>query len=234
MICFQKEVEFLGVIAGTYGIKIYLIKGKAASNWPKSRNLTDLRSSLGLVKFFWRFSKKVSSIYKPLQDLTGKDMGLKYWWTEIGQSFRKLKQHLTAAPVLIDTDWSKVFAGNIDTSFVTSRATLTQNFNEGHKRIIAYALPKLSPAEQNQTANNRELLGLINSFQQFKCYQERVSYTVFMDDQVVSHLFSDPEISCREDHWIEALVCLIISEISLKPGEINMLGDWLFRIQSVQ
>lgn len=98
-------------------------------------------------------------------------------------------------------------------------------------RVIAYASKKMSSAERNYTANDRELLALVHGLQRFRCYLEGATFSVFTDNQVVSHFFTKSKLSRREARWLETLADFNINELSLKPGRINVLGDALSRIR---
>ena len=67
--------------------------------WKPLRNVTEVRSFLGLAGYYKRFVKGFSMIAAPLTRLLQKNV--KYEWSEKCQkSFDKLKAFLTEAPVL--------------------------------------------------------------------------------------------------------------------------------------
>ena len=106
---------------------------------------------------------------------------------------------------------------------------MTQLDDDGRDRVIAFFSKKLSLAEQNYTANDRELLGLVYFLQRFRCYLEGTSFEIFTDNQVLKHFFTKPKLSRREARWLETLGNFGIFPITLKPGKIHVLGDTLSR-----
>lgn len=228
---FKEEVEFLGLLAGKRGIRVDPAKIEVINNWPKPENITELRGFLGLVQFFKRFIKNFSAKAKLLTDLTRKDKGIAAWNEECSQSFEELKQTLISAPVLIAPDWDKPFELHVDTSQYAVGATLKQNDDEGRTHVIAYSSKNMTLAEQNYTANDRELLALVTGLQRFRCYLEGATFSVITDNQVVSFFFSKPNLSRREARRSEILADFNISTLNLKPGRINVLGDALSRIR---
>ena len=67
-----KEVSFLGLIVSTKGIRADPIKIEAVVNWKLPRNVTEVRSFLGLTGYYRRFMKGFSVIASPLTKLLRK------------------------------------------------------------------------------------------------------------------------------------------------------------------
>ncbi|KAJ9173860.1 hypothetical protein P3X46_016953, partial [Hevea brasiliensis] len=81
------------------GIKVDPSKIEAVLNWKPPRNVTEIRSFLGLAGYYRRFVKGFSMLASPLTKLLRKDV--KFQWTDkCQQSFDELKRCLTEAPVL--------------------------------------------------------------------------------------------------------------------------------------
>ena len=67
-----KEVSFLGHIVSVEGIRVDLIKIEAVVNWKSPRNVTEVRSFLGLAGYYRIFVKGFSVITSPLTKLLRK------------------------------------------------------------------------------------------------------------------------------------------------------------------
>lgn len=227
---FQDEVEFLGLMVGKNGIRVDPAKTEVVEKWPRPQSLTELRGFLGLVQFFRRFIKKFSGLAQPLTELTKKGKGIGHWNEKCDEAFNQLKSALTNAPILVSPNWNKKFTLHVDASQVAVGGTLTQEDDEGRTRVISYTSKKMTPAEQNYTTNDRELLALVHGLQRFRCYLEGSTFSVITDNQVVSHFFSKSNLSRREARWLELLADFNISALTLKSGKINVLGDALSRI----
>ena len=225
----KNELDFLGLVVGKEGIRVNPKKVEVLKTWPKPKTLTEVRSFMGLLQFFRRFIKDFSKISAPLTNLTKKGVGIQKWDESCDEAFDTLKEAITSAPVLVPPDWKKPFRGHIDASESAVGGTLTQLDDDGNERAIAFFSKKLSQAEQNYTANDRELLGLIYFLQRFRCYLEGSEFEIFTDNQVLRHLFTKPNISRREARWLETLGNFGIFPINLKPGKIHVLGDVLSR-----
>ena len=95
-----KEVSFIGHIVSAEGIKVDPVKIEAIVNWKPSRNVSEVRSFLGLAGYYWRFVQGFSVIPSSLTRLLQK--GVKFEWDDKCQSsFERLKEIQVEALVLI-------------------------------------------------------------------------------------------------------------------------------------
>ena len=64
-----KEVSFLGHIVSTENIRVDPTKIEAIVSWKPPRNVTEVRSFLGLASYYQRFVKEISVIASSLTKL---------------------------------------------------------------------------------------------------------------------------------------------------------------------
>ena len=110
-----KEVSFLGHIVSAEGIRVDPIKIEAVLNWKPPRNVTKVRSFLGIAGYYRRFVKGFSVIASLFTKLLKK--GVKFEWIDkCHNSFEQLKEMLVKAPVLTQPTSGKEYTLYSDAS----------------------------------------------------------------------------------------------------------------------
>ena len=94
--------------------------------WPRPKDVHDVRSFLGLASYYRKFIRGSSEIARPLTDLT---RGAKEFdWKEPQQNaFIRLKMALATAPILLLPDFELPFVITTDASEAEVGAILEQN-----------------------------------------------------------------------------------------------------------
>ena len=101
---FDKDrIHYLGHIISKEGISVDPKKIEAIMNWPTPRNVIDVRSFMGLVRYYMRFIEGFSKVSHAITSLQKK--GIKFEWTpRCEESFQQLKSLLTSASILKISD----------------------------------------------------------------------------------------------------------------------------------
>jgi hypothetical protein len=96
---FQKQVHYLGHVISKEGVAVDPDKIRSIMEWPTPKDVSDIRSFMGLAGYYRRFIKGFSKIGCPITALQKK--GIKFIWTsKCEEIFQELKYLLTHAPVL--------------------------------------------------------------------------------------------------------------------------------------
>lgn len=159
----------------------------AIINWTQPQIVHDLRSFIGLLKFFRVFVEGFSHVAAPLTNLTRKRTGIHKWNDECTTAFNLLKEKLTSAPIIKALNLSKGFRCHTEASQGEVGGTLTQMGEDGRERAIAYFSEHLSPAEENNSANDRDLLAMVYFLKRFRCYLEGSTFELFTDNQLLEN-----------------------------------------------
>jgi hypothetical protein len=96
---FQKKIHYLGHVLSKEGVAVDPDKIRAIMEWPTPKDVSDIRSFMGLAGYYRRFIKGFSKICCPITALHKK--GKKFMWTQkCEERFQTLKHLLTHAPML--------------------------------------------------------------------------------------------------------------------------------------
>ncbi|EIE84465.1 hypothetical protein RO3G_09175 [Rhizopus delemar RA 99-880] len=232
----RKELTFLGFNISAEGIKPAPEKVKAVFDWPTPTNVQQVRQFIGLAQHYRRFISGFAGIAAPLTNLT-KGSGPKrraITWTEDCQkSFDLIKRKLSSAPVLMTPDMTKPFRIECDASDFAIGAVLLQEEENGVWKPLAFESKKLSQAERNYPAQERELLSILHALRTWRCFIEGNEYQVFTDHLPLKYLRSQNKPTPRLVRWLSEIE-LYDPDILYKPGTENHVPDLLSRRDGVE
>ncbi|KAK5842666.1 hypothetical protein PVK06_005048 [Gossypium arboreum] len=217
-----KEVSFLGHVVSASGVRVDPNKILAIVDWRPPRNVTEVRSFLGLAGYYRRFVKGFSTIATPMTKLLQKDV--KFEWTEKCQkSFDQLKAYLTEAPILVQPESGKEFVIYSDASLLGLGCVLMQ---EG--RVVAYASRQLKPHEKNYPTHDLELAAIVFALKIWRHYLFGEKCHVYSDHKSLKYLMTQRDLNLRQRRWLELLKDYELV-IDYHPGKANVVADALSR-----
>jgi hypothetical protein len=98
---FEKtKIEYLSVIISHNKVEMDPVKIAGVADWPTPSNKKEVQSFISFINFYRRFIPGFSHHVRALFDLTMKDVRF-MWGLPQEDSFMKLKELVTSAPVLI-------------------------------------------------------------------------------------------------------------------------------------
>ena len=96
---YKPQIQYLGHIIFEIGVAVDTEKIKAIKDWPTPTSVTDIRSFLGLARYYKKFIENFLRISCPMTTLQKK--GNKFLWnTKCEESFQNIKQLLMTTPIL--------------------------------------------------------------------------------------------------------------------------------------
>ena len=174
-----KEVEYLGLILTMEGICMDDTKITAVQDWPTPKNLNEVQSFLGFANFYQQFIKKYSRTAVPLTELTKKEETFT-WGNSQERVFQELKEKFTSAPILASFDPGQQIIIETDASDQALGSCLCQPDTENCLHPVTYRSRKFSGPELRYDVHDKELLAIVNAFQEWRPYLEEAKYTVDM------------------------------------------------------
>ncbi|KAL4367743.1 hypothetical protein GQ457_05G022050 [Hibiscus cannabinus] len=214
------EVAFLGHVISAKGIMVDPKKVQTILDWRPPRNVSEVRSFLGLVGYYRRFVKVFSVIALPLTKLLRKDKPFE-WSEDRQRSFDKLKQALTHAPVLIQPEPGKEFTVYSDASHSGLGCVLMQGEN-----VIAYASRQLKPHELNYPTHDLELAAIVFALKIWRHYLYGEKCHMFIDHKSLKYLLTQKDLNLRQRRWMELLKDYDLV-IDYHPRKANVVADAL-------
>ena len=225
------EVTFLGFVISSNGISADPEKVDAVQNFPVPWNLKSVRSFLGLINFYRRFIPDFSKLALPLTKLTKKNAP--FIWTDDCQlAFETLRNRLTQDVTLPHIDPDAPFYLATDASDLALGAVLSQPDSSGQIRPVAFYSRKLTGAEINYTVYDKELLGIVEAFKNWRPYLVSSPHTIQVstDHKNLVYFNTRRHLKPRHARWSE-----ILSEfdfvLSHLPGAANAVADALSRVE---
>jgi hypothetical protein len=159
----QKQVEYLGWLLTTNGLKPQPKKIKAMKRIQPPKNTKQLKMFLGMVNFYRNLWPKRSETLAPLNKIASKHGKLNWkWGDEQQKAFEKAKDMLSKEARLSYLDFSKPFDLYTDASDLQLGAILVQ---EG--KPLGFYTRKLNSAQMNYTVGEKELLGIVEGLKAF-------------------------------------------------------------------
>jgi hypothetical protein len=176
---FEKtKIEYLGVIISHNKVEMDPVKIAGVADWPTPSNKKEVQSFVGFVNFYRRFIPGFSHHARALFDLTMKDVRF-IWGLPQEDSFMKLKELITSAPVLVLPNDDLPFRLEADGSGIATGAVLSQQqVDDNAWHPVAFLSKALNPVEQNYEIHDTEMLAIIRGLEEWRHYLEGARHPV--------------------------------------------------------
>ncbi|KAL0293701.1 UNVERIFIED_CONTAM: Transposon Ty3-I Gag-Pol polyprotein [Sesamum angustifolium] len=218
----MEEIAFIGHVILKDGVQPDPTKVKAIMEWEPPKNVSEVRSFLGLAGNYKRFVKDFSVVAKPLTNLLKKNAPFN-WNDKCAQSFEKLKKRLTSAPILALSSGDGGYVVYTDASRQELGCVLMQ-----HGKVIAYASRQLRPHEMNYPTHDLELAAIVHALKIRRHYLYGETFQIFTDPKSLKYIPTQKELNLRQRRWIELLKDYDYT-IDYHPGKANIVVEALGR-----
>jgi hypothetical protein len=214
------EVAFLRHVIFAGGVSVDPGKVKDVLNWMPPTTISEIRSFLGLTRYYRRFIKDFSKIAKPMTKLLEKNNAFE-WTKECQASFEELKKRLTSSPVLVLPDLTKKFDIYCDASRQRLGCVLMQ---EG--QVVCYASRQLRKHEENYPTHDLELATVVHALKIWRHYLIGHRCEIYSDHKSLKYIFTQSDLNLRQRRWLE-LIKDYDHGINYHPGKANVVADSL-------
>ena len=196
----KRQVTYLGYNVSVNGISADSSKVEAVRDFPPPRDVSAVRSFLGLTSYYRRFVSGFSKIAEPLFSLTRK--GIPFQWNDkCSDAFQKLKELLTNAPLLIFPKFDREFYLETNASILGLGAVLAQKNEADLFAPIAFASRSLQKHEKNYCSTELEALAVVWAVRHFRPYLYGHTCHLFTDHMALKSLLNTPHPSGKLARW---------------------------------
>ncbi|XP_039525150.1 uncharacterized protein K02A2.6-like [Pimephales promelas] len=229
----QSSVEYLGHRIDQEGLHPTQHKVEAIVNAPKPTNVSELRAYLGLLNYYGRFLRNLSSVLQPLHTLLKKEE--KWSWTPAcEEAFKKGKEMLLSSTVLVHYDTEKPLRLACDASPYGVGAVISHLMDNGDERPVAFASRTLTEAERKYAQIEKEALAIIYGVKKFHKYLYGRKFTLITDHKPLLAILGPksavPTLAAlRMQRW--ALILMAYSyELEYKKSSDHLNADAMSRL----
>ena len=175
-----KQVVYLGLRVDGDGLHPVQEKISAIKNAPVPKNVSELRSFLGMVQYYSRFLSGLATTLAPLHQLLKKDVP---WnWTSVEQrAYETCKTSLSSDALLVHYDAKRELRLACDASSYGLGAVISHVMDDEHERPIAFASRTLSASEKNYAQIEKEALSLVFGVKRFYQFLYGRKFTLVTD-----------------------------------------------------
>jgi hypothetical protein len=184
-----EEIEFAGLIINANGIKPDPTQVEALRKFPRPKDITGVRSFLGLANQLSGFVPDFAHMTKTLRGLTGKNASF-LWLQDHEKEFEEVKRLLTSDMVVTH------FNPNLDAVVLTDASRLhglgfvMGHIVDGRLRVVMCGSKSLTPAQQRYSTVELECLGVHYAIIKCSFYLKGLDmFTVMTDHRPLEGVF---------------------------------------------
>nr|VZI00654.1 unnamed protein product [Spirometra erinaceieuropaei] len=161
---------------------------RAIQRMPAPKNVSQLRSFLGLISYYSAFLPSLHDVRAPLNRLLQKDAPW-CWSPDCEKAFAQLKSMLSSDLLLTHYDPTLPIVVTADASNHGVGAVISHTFTDGSKKAIMHASRTLTPAEKNYGQIEKEALALVFAVKKFHKLLYCRHFTLLTDHKPLLSIF---------------------------------------------
>ncbi|XP_061704165.1 uncharacterized protein K02A2.6-like [Cydia pomonella] len=186
---FADSINYLGHVISRAGVHTCPDKIKAIIKTPAPQNVSELRAFIGLIMYYGKFVRNISTILTPLYNLL--KAGVNFVWSnECQAAFDSVKKAMSSSEVLVHYSSDMPVVLTADASSVGVGSVLS-HLTPGGERPVAYASRTLTPTERAYAQIDREALAIIYGIRKFHQYLYGRKFILRTDHKPLTYIFGD-------------------------------------------
>jgi hypothetical protein len=215
-----KQGAYLGHIISKGGISVDLSNVQDVLNWNAPTSVSDIRSFLGMARYYQRFIEGFSKISKPMTELLEKDKKFECMLA-YEASFHELKKRLMTALILVMPDIEKLFSIYCDAPGQGLGCVLMQ---DGH--MVAYASRQLRKHEVHYLTHDLVLAVVVDALKIWRHYLMGKRCELYTNHKSLKYIFTQSNLNLRQRRWLELIKDYDLG-INYHPRNANAVADAL-------
>ena len=226
----KSEIKFLGMKISKNGISVDDEKLQAIQQLQPPKDVTELRSLLGVINFLCRFVPHVQERLRPLNDLLKKDTAW-IWTSQQQQALDDVKAAVTSAPVLAFYDPARPTVVSADASSFGIGGCILQKHGSVFKPV-AFCSRSLTDTETRWAQIEKELLAATWTCEKMHMFLSGLpSFELHLDHKPLIPLINtknlvDAPIRCQR--MLMRLMRYNATAVFV-PGKQHLVPDFLSR-----
>ena len=227
------SVSYLGHVISSEGLRTGDVKVKAIVDAPDPKDLSELRSFLGLVNHYSKFLPNLATALSPLYRLL-RQSSVWCWGPKQKKAFCHVKKLLQSSRVLTYFDDQLPLLLECDASPYGVGAVLSHRMSDGTERPVCFASRTLTKAEQNYSHLDKEALAIVFGVKKYHQYLYGRPFEIKTDHKPLTYIFHESKgipsmASGRIQRWALMLAAYDY-RIRYRQGKANANADALSRL----
>ena len=180
----------LGHVIDSQGLNPVQEKIQAIQEAPQPTNVGKLKSYLGLLSYYSKFLRNLSTTLAPLYKLLKHDEPWQ-WTEEQSQTFKQSKEFILSSHVLVHFDPKLPIRLACDASDYGIGAVLSHVMPDGSEKPVGFFSRTLTPTEQKYSQIEKEGLACVVGVTRFHSYLWGHHFTLQTDHKPLLTLFNE-------------------------------------------
>ncbi len=229
---FRNSIEFLGYKVSAEGFRKTEDKIIAIKDAPRPKNISEVRSLVGLIQFYSKFLPKLAQTLAPLYNLLKKNVKFK-WTQECETAFERVKECIVSDIVLTHYNPALPLILCTDASEKGISSVLIQKNEKGVEKPLAFWSRTLSDTERRYSTIHREALAIYEATKRHFQYLYGRFFTIRTDAKALTVILGEkngiPKMAANRLQRWAIYLAQFNYRVEYIRGKENIVSDYLSR-----